>query len=111
MDNAELAYYKSVCDIQDKFIRGEFDRETLEQKLEIERQNQIIFLTQKVEKLKRDMEKERCFAKLISVAPLGERQYRYKKTGEVYNGQIYVNGECCTDGHGNEIILDYKENI
>lgn len=33
-----------------------------------------------------------------------EKQYRYKKTGEVYNGQIYVNGECCTDGHGNEII-------
>ena len=36
--------------------------------------------------------------------PTAEKHYRYKKTGEVYNGQIYVNGECCTDGHGNEII-------
>lgn len=103
-DNTEVAFYKSVCDIQDKFIKGEISREEMEQKLEIERQNQIIFLTQKVENLKRDMEKERWFAKLISVVSLNEKQYRYKKTGEVYNGQIYVNGECCTDGHGNEII-------
>lgn len=36
--------------------------------------------------------------------PTAEKHYRYKKTGEVYNGQIYVNGECCTDGNGNEII-------
>ena len=104
MDNQETEYYKSVCYIQDKFIKGEISREEMEKKLEVERQNQIIFLTQKAEKLKRDMEKERWFAKLISVASLNEKHYRYKKTGEIYNGQIYVNGECCTDGHGNEII-------
>lgn len=104
MDNQETEYYKSVCYIQDKFIKGEISREEMEKKLEFERQNQIIFLTQKVEKLKRVMEKERWFAKLISVASLNEKHYRYKKTGEIYNGQIYVNGECCTDGHGNEII-------
>lgn len=104
MDNQETEYYKSVCYIQDKFIKGEISREEMEKKLEFERQNQIIFLTQKVEKLKRDMEKERWLAKLISVASLNEKHYRYKKTGETYNGQIYVNGECCTDGHGNEII-------
>ena len=104
MDNQETEYYKSVCYIQDKFIKGEISREEMEKKLEFERQNQTIFLTQKVEKLKRDMEKERWFAKLISVASLNEKHYRYKKTGEIYNGQIYVNGECCTDGHGNEII-------
>ena len=78
MDNQETEYYKSVCYIQDKFIKGEISRE--------------------------DMEKERWFAKLISAASLSEKHYRYKKTGEIYNGQIYVNGECCTDGHGNEII-------
>lgn len=104
MDNQETEYYKSVCYIQDKFIKGEISREEMEKKLEFERQNQIIFLTQKVEKLKRDMKKERWLAKLISVASLNEKHYRYKKTGEIYNGQIYVNGECCTDGHGNEII-------
>lgn len=104
MDNQEKEYYKSVCYIQDKFIKGEISREEMEKKLEFERQNQIIFLTQKVEKLKRDMEKELWFAKLISVASLNEKHYIYKKTGEIYNGQIYVNGECCTDGHGNEII-------
>ena len=104
MENQETEYYKSVCYIQDKFIKGEISREEMEKKLEFERQNQTIFLTQKVEKLKRDMEKERWFAKLISVASLNEKHYRYKKTGEIYNGQIYVNGECCTDGHGNEII-------
>ena len=104
MENQETEYYKSVCYIQDKFIKGEISREEMEKKLEFERQNQTIFLTQKVEKLKRDMEKERWFAKLISVASLSEKHYRYKKTGEIYNGQIYVNGECCTDVHGNEII-------
>lgn len=104
MDNQETEYYKSVCYIQDKFIKGEISREEMEKKLEVERQNQIIFLTQKVEKLKRDMEKERWLAKLISVAPLNEKHYRYKKTGEIYKGQIYINGECCTDGHGNGII-------
>ena len=104
MDNQETEYYKSVCYIQDKFIKGEISREEMEKKLEVERQNQIIFLTQKVEKLKRDMKKERWLAKLISVASLNEKHYRYKKTGEIYNGQIYVNEECCTDGHGNEII-------
>ena len=91
MDNQETEYYKSVCYIQDKFIKGEISREEMEKKLEFERQNQIIFLTQR-------------FAKIISVASLNEKHYRYKKTGEIYNGQIYVNGECCTDGHGNEII-------
>ena len=104
MDNQETEYYKSVCYIQDKFIKGEISREEMEKKLEFERQNQIIFLTQKVEKLKIDMKKERWLAKLISVASLNEKHYRYKKTGKIYNGQIYVNGECCTDGHGNEII-------
>ena len=104
MDNQETEYYKSVCYIQDKFIKGEISREEMEKKLEVERQNQIIFLTQKVEKLKRDMEKECWFAKLFSAASLNEKHYRHKKTGEIYNGQIYVNGECCTDGHGNEII-------
>ena len=104
MDNSELNHYREVCYIQDEFIKGKISQEEMEQKLEIERQNQIIFLTQKVEQLKRDMEKERWFAKLISVVSLNEKHYRYQKTGEVYNGQIYVNGECCTDGHGNEII-------
>ena len=74
MDNAELNHYRAVCDIQDEFIKGKISREEMEQKLEIERQNQIIFLTQKVEKLKRDMEKERWFAKLISVVSLNEKQ-------------------------------------
>lgn len=58
---------------------------------------------------------KRTFAPVIEdtaqTTPTAEKHYRYKKTGEVYTGQIYVNGECCTDGHGNEIILDYKENI
>lgn len=32
------------------------------------------------------------------------KEFRYKKTGEIYNGQICINGECCTDGQGNEIV-------
>lgn len=35
------------------------------------------------------------------------KKYRYKKTGEIYNGQIYINGECCTDGHGNEVVYGF----
>ena len=44
MDNKETDYYKSVCDIQDKFIRGEISREEMEQKLEIERLKFIEYL-------------------------------------------------------------------
>ena len=51
---------------------------------------------------------KRTFAPFIEdtaqTTPTAEKHYRYKKTGEVYKGQIYVNGEFCTDGHGNEII-------
>lgn len=51
---------------------------------------------------------KRTFAPFIEdtaqTTPTAEKYYRYKKTGEVYNGQIYVNGESCTDGHGNELI-------
>ena len=36
-----------------------------------------------------------------------QKKYRYKKTGEIYNGQIYINGECCTDGHGNEVVYGF----
>ena len=103
-NNTELEYYKTICHIQDKFIKGEISREEMEQKLETERQNQIIYLTEEIEKLKRNMNIEYWTNKLISVVSADKKQYRYKKTGEVYNGQIYINGECCTDGRGNEII-------
>lgn len=103
-NNFDLRYYQAVCQIQDDYIRGMITKEEFEQKLEIERLKQIIYLTEKVEKLKRNMEAERLVQQAISIVSNGEKIYRYKKTGEVYNGQIYINGECCTDGHGNEVV-------
>ena len=66
MNNAELAYYKTVCDIQDKFIRGEFDRETLEQKLEIERLKFIEYLRKQNEALMQQTAQEKRFAEFIA---------------------------------------------
>ena len=57
-----------------------------------------------VEKLKRNIEIEFFNTQIISNVSENPKKYRYKKTGEIYNGQIYINGECCTDGHGNEVV-------
>lgn len=46
-------------------------------------------------------------AQIISNVSENPKKYRYKKTGEIYNGQIYINGECCTDGHGNEVVYGF----
>ena len=64
MDNLETAYYKSVCDIQDKFIKSEISREEMEQKLEIERLKFIEYLRERNEALVQQMEREKKFAKL-----------------------------------------------
>ena len=103
-NNFDLRYYQAVCQIQDDYIKRKITKEEFEQKLEIERLKQIIYLTEKVEKLKRNIEAEHFVQQAISIVLKGEKNYRYKKTGEVYNGQIYINGECCTDGHGNEVV-------
>lgn len=105
-NNFDLRYYQAVCQIQNDYIKGKVTKEEFEQKLEIERLKQIIYLIEKVEKLKRNMEAEHFVQQAISIVSKSEKNYRYKKTGKVYNGQIYINGECCTDGHGNEVVYD-----
>lgn len=111
MDNIqnsfELRYYQAVCQIQDDYIKGKTSKKEYEQKLEIERLKQIIHLTEKVEKLKRNIEIEFFNTQIISNVSENPKKYRYKKTGEIYNGQIYINGECCTDGHGNEVVYGF----
>ena len=65
MDNQETAYYKSVCDIQDKFIKGEISREEMEQKLEIERLKFIEYLRKRNEVLVQQMDRGKKFAEFI----------------------------------------------
>lgn len=65
MDNQETAYYKSVCDIQDKFIRGEISREEMEQKLEIERLKFIECLRKRNEYIMQQMDIEKKFEQFI----------------------------------------------
>lgn len=103
-NNFDLRYYQAVCQIQDDYIKRKITEEEFEQKLEIERLKQIIYLTKEAEKLKKNMEAKHFVQQAISIISKGEKNYRYKKTGEVYNGQIYINGKCCTDGRGNEIV-------
>ena len=78
MDNKETDYYKSVCDIQDKFIRGEISREEMEQKLEIERQKFIQYLQQQNLKLQNDNTRILQFNQLLE--NLGAATYRYNST-------------------------------
>lgn len=66
MDNKETDYYKSVCDIQDKFIRGEISREEMEQKLEIERLKFIEYLRKQNEYIMQQMDREKKFAEFIN---------------------------------------------
>ncbi len=110
MDNIdnkfELRYYQTICQIQDDCIKEKITKEECEQKLEIERLKQIIYLTEKIEKLKRNIDIELFYNQTISNVFENTKKYRYKKTGEIYNGQIYINGECCTDGHGNEVVYE-----
>ena len=65
MDNQETAYYKSVCEIQDKFIKGEISREEMEQKLEIERLKFIEYLRKQNEVIMQQMDREKKFADFI----------------------------------------------
>ena len=65
MDNQETAYYKSVCDIQDKFIRGKISREEMEQKLEIERLKFIECLRKRNEYIMQQMDREKKFEDFI----------------------------------------------
>ena len=67
MDNRETAYYKSVCDIQDKFIKSEISREEMEQKLEIERLKFIECLRQQNEWLMKQTYQEKKFAEFIDI--------------------------------------------
>ena len=72
MDNKETDYYKSVCDIQDKFIRGEISR------LEIERQKFIKYLQQQNLKLQNDNTRILQFNQLLE--NLGTATDRYNST-------------------------------
>ena len=65
MDNAELNHYRAVCDIQDKFIKGEISREEMEQKLEIERLKFIECLRKQNEVIMQQMDREKKFEQLI----------------------------------------------
>ena len=65
MDNQETAYYKSVCDIQDKFIKGEISREEIEQKLEIERLKFIEYLRIQNGMITQQINQEKRFAEFI----------------------------------------------
>lgn len=75
MDNQETAYYKSVCDIQDKFIKGEISREEMEQKLEIERLKFIECLRQQNITLQHQMNAEAQDNQLLEL--LGGTNKRY----------------------------------
>lgn len=65
MDNQETVYYKSACDIQDKFIRGEISREEMEQKLEMERLKFIEYLRKQNEFIMQQMDLEKKFEQFI----------------------------------------------
>ena len=81
-NNFDLRYYQAVCQIQDDYIKGKVTKEEFEQKLEIERLKQIAYLTEKIEKLKRNMEAEHFIQQAISIVSKGEKNYRYKKQGK-----------------------------
>lgn len=78
MDNAELTYYKSVCYIQDEFIKGEISRGEMEQKLEIERQKFIQYLQQQNLKFQNDNTRILQFNQLLE--NLGTATDRYNST-------------------------------
>ena len=78
MDNAELNHYRAVCDIQDKFIKGEISREEMEQKLEIERQKFIKYLQQQNLKLQNDNTRILQFNQLLE--NLGTATDRHNST-------------------------------
>lgn len=65
MDNAELNHYRSVCYIQDEFIKGKISREEMEQKLEIERLKFIEYLRKQNEVIMQQMDREKKFEQLI----------------------------------------------
>ena len=65
MDNAELTYYKSVCYIQDEFIKGEISREEMQQKLEIERLKFIEYLRIQNGMITQQINQEKRFAEFI----------------------------------------------
>ena len=68
MDNQETEYYKSVCYIQDKFIKGEISREEMEQKLEIQRLKFIECLRKQNEYIMQQMDREKKFEQFIKAS-------------------------------------------
>lgn len=46
-DHFEVLYLKEVCDIQEKCINGEIDREECRQRVEIERLKYIAYLSER----------------------------------------------------------------
>lgn len=48
----ELEYYKKICDIQDRYIKGIISKTEYEQQIEIENLSYIAFLKDKVEQQK-----------------------------------------------------------
>jgi uncharacterized protein YbbC (DUF1343 family) len=67
-DDYELLYLRKVCDIQNKFIKGEVSKEECEQKLEIERLNYIAHLMERNKQLRVEIEREETTRKIISEA-------------------------------------------
>lgn len=80
MDNKETDYYKSVCDIQDKFIRGEISREEMEQKIEIERQKFIQYLQQQNLKLQNENTRILQFNQLLENLETAKERYHSTNT-------------------------------
>ena len=80
MDNQELAYYKSVCDIQDKFIKGEISRDEMDQKLEIERQKFIQCLQQQNLRLQNENTRILQFNQLLENFGIANDRYNSEKT-------------------------------
>lgn len=61
----ENQYLKSVCDIQEKCIKGEIDKEECKQRLEIERLKYIQYLTERNQRLQLSMLNQRSTQKML----------------------------------------------
>lgn len=58
-DKYEIEYLRRVCNIQDKCLNGEIDREECRQKLEIERLKYIAYLSERSQALAVTMNNEK----------------------------------------------------
>ena len=80
MDNQETIYYKSVCDIQRKFIKGEISIEEMERNLEIERQKFIKCLQQHNLRLQHENTRILQFNQLLENFGIANDRYNSAKT-------------------------------